>query len=684
MSEFTITPYGSWKSPITPDLILAGAVGLGAIRGDGDDILWIESRPAEGGRSVIVRWTPDARPEQSRRAHPEQSRRGGTSDVIPAGFNARTRVHEYGGGEYLAADGVVYFANFSDQRLYRCDPGATPKPVTPETEAKLRYADAVLDRRHDRLICVREDHTGGGHEAVNAIVSLPLGGGETTGQVLVAGNTFYASPRLSPDGARLAWLTWNHPNMPWDGCELWVAEVRADGTLAAAELVAGGPEESIFQPEWSPAGALHFVSDRTGWWNLYRWNERGDSSLPLVAQNDTTTVAQNDKASVEPLCEMAAEFGLPQWVFGMSTYAFVAAERIACAYTQAGGWRLALLDTATKTLTPFDLPYTEISGVRAVAGGVAFVAASPTQAAALVRLDLATGQIAVLRRSSEVTVDPGYLSVAQPIEFPTEGGLTAHALYYPPANRDHRAPDGERPPLLVLSHGGPTGATSAALRLSIQFWTSRGFAVADVNYGGSTGYGRAYRERLNDNWGIVDVDDCVNVARTLVVAGLADAKRLAIRGGSAGGYTTLAALTFREVFSAGASHFGVSDLEALATDTHKFESRYLDRLVGPYPERRDLYIARSPIHFTDRLSVPMILLQGLEDKVVPPSQAETMFAAVKAKGLPVAYVPFAGEQHGFRKAENIKRAMEAELYFYSRIFGFALADPVEPVEIENL
>jgi dipeptidyl aminopeptidase/acylaminoacyl peptidase len=669
MSESTITPCGSWKSPITPDLILAGAVGLGAIRGDGDDILWIESRPAEGGRSVIVRRSPA----------------GAVADVIPVGFNARTRVHEYGGGEYLAAGGVVYFANFSDQRLYRCDPGTTPKPITPETEAKLRYADAVLDRRRNRLICVREAHTDAGREAVNAIASLPLGGGaEAAGQTLVAGNTFYASPRLSPDGARLAWLTWNHPNMPWDGCELWVAEVRDDGALGAAELVAGGPEESIFQPEWSPAGVLHFVSDRTGWWNLYRWNEGRDSSLPLVAQNDTTAVAQNDTTRIEPLCEMAAEFGLPQWVFGLSTYAFVAAERIVCAYTQAGGWRLALLDTATKTLTPFDLPYTEISGVRAVAGGVAFVAASPTQAAALVRLDLATGQIAVLCRSSEVTVDPGYLSVAQPIEFPTEGGLTAHALYYPPANRDHRAPEGERPPLLVLSHGGPTGATSGALRLSIQFWTSRGFAVADVNYGGSTGYGRAYRERLNGNWGVVDVDDCVNAARTLAAAGLADEKRLAIRGGSAGGYTTLAALTFRDVFRAGASHFGVSDLEALATDTHKFESRYLDRLVGPYPERRDLYVARSPIHFTDRLSVPMILLQGLEDKVVPPSQAETMFAAVKAKGLPVAYVPFAGEQHGFRKAENIKRAMEAELYFYSRIFGFALADAVEPVEIENL
>ncbi|MEJ5197870.1 MAG: S9 family peptidase [Anaerolineae bacterium] len=638
MPEPIIAPYGAWKSPITPDLIVAGTVGLNAIRVDGDDVYWIESRPTEAGRNVIVRRTPDGR----------------TADLTPMPFNARTRVHEYGGGEYLVYDGVVYFANFADQRLYRQEVGAAPRPITPE--GALRYADAVMDARRGRLICVREGHTAADREAINALVAVACDGDPAGGRVLVSGNDFYASPRLSPDGRRLAWLTWNHPNMPWDGCELWVADVQADGALDGARLVAGGPAESIFQPEWSPTGELHFVSDRTGWWNLYRWRD----------------------GRVEPLCEMAAEFGLPQWVFGMSTYAFVAPDRIACAYTQNGIWRLALLDTTTKTLTPLDLPYTEIGGVRGAPGAAFFIAASPTEATAVVRLDVASGTITVLRRSSAVTVDAGYLSVPQPIEFPTEGGLTAHALYYPPANRDYRAPAGERPPLLVLSHGGPTGATSSALRLGIQFWTSRGFAVVDVNYGGSTGYGRAYRERLNGQWGIVDVDDCVNAARYLAGRGLADENRLAIRGGSAGGYTTLAALTFRKVFKAGASHFGVSDLEALATDTHKFESRYLDRLVGPYPERRDLYIARSPIHFTDRLATPLILFQGLEDRVVPPSQAEKMFAAVKAKGLPVAYVPFEGEQHGFRKAENIKRTLEAELYFYSRVFGFPLADAMEP------
>lgn len=643
MPDPIIAPCGSWKSPITPDLILAGAVRLGQVCLDGADIYWTEGRPNEGGRNVIVRRTPDGR----------------TTDLTPAPLNARTRVHEYGGGEYVVDGGMVYFANFTDQRLYRQAPDGPPQPITPE--GGWRYADAVVDRPRGRLICVREEHSAG-REATNTIASVRLDGDERGGQVLVSGNDFYASPRLSADGTRLAWLTWRHPNMPWDGCELWVAEVLHDGALGRRELVAGGLEESIFQPQWAPDGTLYFVSDHTGWWNLYRWQD----------------------GQVEPLAEMAAEFGLPQWVFGMSTYAVVSAERIVCAYTQHGAWRLASLDTRTKHLTPFELPYTEIGGVRANSEAVVFAGASPIRSLEIVRLDLATGQTTVLCRSSEVTVDPGYLSVPRAIEFPTEGGLTAHGIYYPPANRDYAALAGERPPLLVLSHGGPTGASPTSLQFGIQFWTSRGFAVLDVNYGGSTGYGRAYRQRLHGAWGVVDVDDCANGARYLATQGWVDDQRLAIRGGSAGGYTTLAALTFRDVFKAGASHFGISDLEALATDTHKFESRYLDRLIGPYPERRDLYIARSPIHFTERLSTPMILLQGLEDQVVPPSQAEKMFAAVKAKGLPVAYVPFEGEQHGFRKAENIKRAMEAELYFYSCVFGFTLADPVEPVQIENL
>jgi dipeptidyl aminopeptidase/acylaminoacyl peptidase len=662
-----VTPFGSWESPITAGLIVAGSVSLGGVRCDGDDVYWLEGRPAERGRIVLVRRMPDGR----------------TADVTPPGFNTRTRVHEYGGGAALVADGAVYFASFADQRLYRLDlrPGGAraPAPLTPDTPGgALRYADLILDRQRGRLICVREDHTtnatiANGGEPANTLVavgtlgqSLPDGG-----CVLVSGDDFYAAPRLSPDGRRLAWLTWNHPNMPWDGCELWLGDLHDDGEVANHRLIAGGPAESIFQPEWSPDGVLHFVSDRTGWWNLYRWHDGSPGGR------------DGRDGQVEALTEQEGELGLPQWQLGMSTYAFVEGGQIVCCYQRAGSARLALLDPATRRLQDLAQPFTTISSVHAAGSHVVFVGASPAESPCVARLDLGTRRVEVLRRSSDVVVDPACISVAQPIEFPTEGGLTAHGFYYPPRNPGYIAPPGERPPLLVKSHGGPTSATSSALSLHTQFWTSRGIAVLDVNYGGSTGYGRAYRERLKGRWGIVDVDDCVNGARFLAAQGLVDGHRLAITGGSAGGYTTLCALTFRDVFCAGASHYGVSDLEALARDTHKFESRYLDGLVGPYPARRDLYAERSPIHHVARLSCPVIFFQGTEDPIVPPNQAERMVAALERKRVPVAYLPFEGEQHGFRRAENIKRALEAELCFYARVFGFDLAGPVDPVPISS-
>jgi len=638
-------PYGSWKSPITSDLIVAETIGLGGTAIEGDDVYWMELRPKEGGRLVVVQ----------RRRTPESK----TTDLTPMPFNARTRVHEYGGRAYAVADGAAYFSNFADQRLYRQDPGAEPRPITPEIA--LRYADYVVDRRRNLLFCVREDHTAPG-EAVNTLVTVNCDGDESGGQVIISGNNFYSSPRLSPDGSRLAWLTWNHPNMPWDGTELWAGEVNADGSLGHAERVAGGPAESVFQPEWSPDGVLYFVSDRTGWWNLYRWR----------------------KGNIEPLCPMEAEFGEPQWNFGMSTYAFESPGRIICTYTQKGTYHLASLDTATLKLEEIPTPYTDMGSVRAAPGRVLFLAGSPTEPWSIVHLDLRTRQFEVLRRTSAIKVNPGYVSTPEEIEFPTEGGLTAHAFFYAPRNRDFTAPAGEKPPLIVMSHGGPTAAVSGVFNPNIQYWTSRGFAVMDVNYGGSTGYGRAYRQRLNGQWGVVDVHDCANGAHYLAAQDRVDGERLVIRGGSAGGYTTLAALTFQNIFKAGASYFGISDLETMTKDTHKFESRYLDTLVAPYPARRDIYVERSPIHFTQRLSSAMILFQGLEDKIVPPDQSEKMFEAVRAKELPVAYLAFEGEQHGFRKAENIKRTLDAELYFYSKVFKFDLADPVEPVEIENL
>ena len=646
----TISPYGSWKSLITSDLIVSGTVGLGQIAIDGDDIYWVEGRPSEGGRSVIVRRTPD----------------GKISDITPQPFNVRTRVHEYGSGSFAVASGVVYFCHFGDGRIYCQTLDSQPTALTPVVNC--RYADAIVDKQRNRLICVREDHTAEG-EAVNTIVSVNLANGEDI-QILTQGNDFYASPRLSPDNSQLSWISWNHPNMPWDGTELWVATINADGDLEGKKLVAGGLEESIFQPEWSPDGVLYFVSDKSNWWNLYR--------TPL-----NPTLARGE-AGIEPLCEMAAEFGLPQWVFGMSTYGIVSESKIVCTYNQQGQWYLASLDLVTKELTNVATPYTDILSVKVVGEMVVFLGASPTESSAIVQLNLVTGQVDVLRRSTNLTIDTGYLSIPQPIAFPTEHGLTAFGFFYPPQNQDFTAPTTEKPPLVVKSHGGPTAATSSSMSLKIQYWTSRGFAVLDVNYGGSTGYGREYRKRLQDSWGIVDVDDCANGAKYLADRGLVDRDRMAIAGGSAGGYTTLCALTFRDVFKAGASYYGVSDLEALATDTHKFESRYLDGLIGPYPERKDLYIARSPIHFTERLSCPVIFFQGLEDRVVPPNQAEMMVEALKAKGLPVAYVAYEGEQHGFRRAENIKRTLDGEFYFYSRVFKFELAELVEEVPIANL
>ena len=643
-------PYGSWKSPITSESIVAEAVGFGGIALDGEDIYWLESRPSEGGRRVIVRRTPD----------------GETADVTPRPFNVRTRVHEYGEGDFTVDGGVVYFTNFEDQRLYRQEISGEPEPLTPEADPAggLRYADFVLDRLRQRLICVHEDHTGGVHEPANTLAAVPLDGGAP--ETLVSGSDFYSAPRLSSYGGQLAWLSWNHPNMPWDGVELWVAPVAADGSLGDAELVAGGPEESVLQPAWSPDGLLYFVSDRTNWWNLYR--RSGGGAVESVTG------------------PLELEFGKPHWAFGAATYGFASSERIICAANDRGTWSLYSLDTASGRLDNLGLPYTEMAraDLKVDQGQVVFGAGSATQPMSVLLLDMANNAVEGLRRASSTAVDPGYLSAAEPIEFPTEDGLTAHAFYYRPRNKDYAAPEGEKPPLLVKSHGGPTAAAQQALSLSIQYWTSRGIGVLDVNYGGSTGFGREYRDRLKGRWGIVDVDDCVNGARYLVEQGEADGDRLAIDGGSAGGYTTLAALAFRDVFRAGASHYGVSDLAALARDTHKFESRYLDSLVGPYPEREDLYEERSPIHHADGLSCPLILFQGLEDKIVPPSQAELMFEAVRAKGLPCAYVPFEGEQHGFRRSENIRRALDGELYFYSRVFGFDLAEPVEPVEIENL
>jgi len=637
-------PYGSWRSPVTAELLARGGVDLSWLTASGDTLYWIEGRPQEGGRDVLVRRTPDGR----------------ITDVIPRELNARTRVHEYGGGAVAVRGATAVLSNFADQRLYRVDGEAVPVAITaePPTPSAHRYADGVIAPDGATLVCVRERHEAS--EVVNEIVSLPLDGSALP-RVLVSGHDFFSTPRLSPDGRALAWLAWDHPNMPWDGSELFVAELRRDGALGDGRRVAGAREESIFQPQWSPDGTLHFVSDRTGWWNLYR--ERG--------------------GTVTPIAPMEAEFGLPQWVFGLSTYTFLGGGRIACFYVKDGLRHLAIVDPDARGVIDMAPRFTFVAYPTRIGDRIAFIGGSATEAPAVVVLDPNTGAHEVVRRSLAYDIDPAYVSAAQPIEFPTEGGRSAHALYYPPRSPDFAAADGERPPLLVLSHGGPTSMTPAVLQPAIQYWTSRGFAVVDVNYGGSTGYGREYRERLNGQWGVVDLADCVNAARSLAGSGRVDGRRMAIRGGSAGGYTTLCALVFTDVFATGASYYGVADLAALARDTHKFESRYLDRLVGPYPEAAQTYRARSPVHFFDRLERPLIVFQGLDDKVVPPSQAEMLVDALRRKGLPFAYVAFAGEGNGFRRAENIKRSTEAELFFYSAMLGFPLGEAIEPVTIEG-
>jgi acetyl esterase/lipase len=637
--------FGSWPTPITSERVVRAAAMLSDLAVVGGDVWWAELRPEEAGRTTLVRCPLT----------------GGPSEVLPAPWNARTRVHEYGGRAWWGRDSDVWFTHDADQRLYRLAPGAEPRPMVSEPEAPRgdRWADGSV-APDGSTVCARERHPSSGGEPDNEIVRVPAAGGEP--EVLVTGPDFVSNPRLTAGGERLCRLQWDHPNMPWNGTELRVGPASNPGT---GQLVAGGSDESVFQPEWGPDGGLWFVSDRTGWWNLYRWDPGTDA--------------------VEPMVEMDADIGVPQWWFGVSRYAFLTGGRVVFAYTREGFDHLAVREP-DGGVHDLDVPHTAVQCVAVDGSTAVYIGASPTTEPEVIALDVNGGVPHVLRPARDLDLDRGWFSVPEPITFPTSGGAVAHGLFYPPASPECQGRNDERPPLLVFIHGGPTAAARPTLTLGVQYWTSRGFAVVDVNYRGSTGYGRAYRDALHGAWGVVDVDDCVAAATWLADRGRVDPQRLCIRGGSAGGFTTLAALAFRDVFSAGASHYGVADLEALAKETHKFESRYLDRLIGPYPERRDLYLERSPIHHVDGIDRPLIVIQGLEDEVVPPNQAEMIVTAVRSNGIPVAYLPFEGEQHGFRRAENIRRALDAELSFYAQVFGFVLPadEGIEPVAIENL
>ena len=639
----TIAPYGAWPSPIRIDDVVGDVIALSEPWIDGDDVFWLEGRPAEAGRRVLVRSAAD----------------GSTADLTPAPLNVRSRVHEYGGGSYVVVGGVVVFSNFADGRLYRLDPGSEAAvPITPE--GPWRYADLRPDLARRRFYAVREDHSGDG-EAVNTIVTVQLDGGEPT--VLVSGPDFVASPRPSPDGTQLAWLEWDHPDMPWDATRLRVAPIAPDGTLGDSALAAGGPDESIVQPEWAPDGTLHLISDRSGFWNLYR-------------------IVEGPR--LEPLAPMEAEFADPAWVFDRSSYGFLPDGAIVAIARSEGHDHLYRIEPG-RLIGEVEMPFTELDGLRVTPSTIVAIAGAPGDPWIVARFDPVTlAPAGVLRRAGTITLDPAIISRPEAIDFPTTGGRTAHALYYAPTNPDVAGPEGEKPPLIVLTHGGPTGNALTSLDLTKQLLTSRGIAVVDVDYGGSTGYGRAYRRRLDGAWGIVDVDDAVAAARFLVGRGDVDPARLAIQGGSAGGYTTLAALAFRDVFAAGISLFGIGDLELLELATHKFESRYSRRLVGPYPEKADVYRERSPNNFPDAFSAPVLILQGLDDDIVPPAHAESIVAALAAKGIPHAYLAFEGEGHGFRGAYAIRRTLEAQLSFLGQVFGFEPVDAIEPLEMPGL
>ncbi len=651
----TTASYGAWGSPITPELLVADAVGLGSIQVDGEQVFWLESRPQEKGRSAIVK----------------QKNPGDFTDVTPSPWNVRSRVHEYGGGAFGIHQGDLWFIHQPDQQVYYLANGTT-EPQALTAIPSCRFTNGAWDRARHRLIFVQEEHHD--QDTINSLVAIPCDPESSPLHAtipLVTGADFYSSPTLSPDGRWLAWLSWNHPQLPWDGCELWVAPCLEDGALGKAILVAGGKSESVGQPRWLDGQTLLFISDRSGWGNLYQWKTGEPDQI---------------SALINP--PLTLEFGLPHWVFGQSSYGIICSEQLICAVRHRGLGQLGLLGIREQTWEFLDLPFTEFQSLQANGQAAYFVASSPTSPSAIIELELQglsadSTSFRVIRSASSLDLSPDFFSVPQALCFPTTDQAVAYGFYYPPNNPNFVAPKEEKPPLIVKCHGGPTAATGTGFNLGIQFWTSRGFAFLDVNYRGSTGFGRAYQDALQGHWGIYDVADCVAGATYLVDQGWVDPKKLAMRGSSAGGYTTLAALTFTSVFQAGASYYGVSDLEALATDTHKFEARYLDGLVAPYPDGKEIYRQRSPIHHVDQLACPVIFFQGLEDKVVPPNQAERMVSALLKKGIPVAYLTFPEEAHGFRQDKTIQEAIKAELSFYAQIFEFTPADNIEAIPMRK-
>ena len=636
----TITkPYGTWESLITSEMLVGGAVRLGEIVTDGDDVWWAESRPDEGGRTVIVRNGKDQTDKKT---------------------NVRTLVHEYGGSAWSVRNGTLVYSQYLDQRLYRRDKSGDSIPLTPESETQqsYRYADGRITNNEDWYVCVRETHTSSDEEPSNEIVAVPLDGSQQI-RVLVSGPDFVSSPRVSKEGDQIAWVQWNHPNMPWDDTQLCIASLEE--MVLSNQKVTKSKAESFFQPEWDDQGNLHVVSDRNNWWNLFRVDQ------------------STNEIDLTSLTNIEAEIGLPQWVFGQSRYAFVGDE-IWFVYREAGIDKLATL-SSNGQFEQIKIDATEIESVTNYQDGIVATVSSWKAESSVMFIN--SEEVRPLSKTRDLDIGESWFPVPETFTYQTSGSEKAHALFYSPTNPEYEIHENENPPLIVLAHGGPTGSARRQLQLSIAYWTSRGFGVADVDYRGSTGYGRLYRNSLRNSWGLADVEDCVAVAKHLVAQKKVDKNRLAIKGGSAGGFTVLAALTFHDTFTAGASRYGIADLAILAKDTHKFESRYLDRLVGKWPEDEEIYKQRSPIHHIEQLSTPMVILQGSEDPIVPPNQAHLMAKKLKENDIPHALIEFSDEGHGFRKAPNITKAIESELAFFAQIFNFEPFDDLPKICIES-
>jgi dipeptidyl aminopeptidase/acylaminoacyl peptidase len=636
-----IAPYGSWASPISVDQLIGSSIRLSAVQIDGGQLYWLESRAYEGGRTSLWRRLLSG---------------GEPVEVTPPPGYVRDRVHEYGGGEYHVSGGTVVYSEFTDGRLYAIRGEGPPTPITPEGE--FRFGDIRVHPDRHLVLVVREDHSGTG-EPTNTIVALDLDGLNLDGgMVLCSGADFYSTPELSPNGC-LAWTQWNHPDMPWDSTTIMTGTLSGN-VIIDKHSIAGSLDESAVQPRWLN-DKLIFASDRTNWWNLYLWSENG----------------------VQPLCPTDAEFCPAQWTLGQRAYAIIDDDHLLCTLNRCGEQSIEILTISDGTLRPIADTGTAATSVDVGGGLAAAVVNYRDRPAALALYDHDQHSWTTVRSATEMIMDAASVSLARLVSWTTEHGIV-YGCFYPPVNGEFRAPRGSLPPMITLSHGGPTAFSAADFKIAYQFWTSRGFAILDVNYSGSTGFGREYRDRLKGRWGIIDVQDSIAGAVSMGTQQLADPARLAIRGGSAGGFTTLAALTNSDVFNAGISLSGIADLEALAKDTHKFEARYVDSLVGPYPEERASYLERSPINHLDRLSAPILLLQGTEDTVVPPQQAEMLADAARRKDLPVALIMFEGEGHGFRRGETIKASIEAQIYFLSRIFDFEPADPVSSIPIDNM